>query len=196
MKIRVKQIADDEVEISFVADKPQAETSTPVLSIPTLEREAGERLKTLLKDAGGVLSARDCFQALSAVGCRIDEMNGSRVRRSAGVDCFQKEGRSWWFLEQPISDAALKLKTFLAAGERPASECVEHLGLPLNPQTEMTLWIVRRSAGVMVTQKDERSMWSLSPALMEIAESFNFEFDDGVELIDEDGCGWVGWGSR
>jgi hypothetical protein len=190
MKIRVKLIANDEVEISFETEKPQVRDSIPS-PIPTIEDEVGDRLKTILED--GVVAVRDYWASLSAAGYQPDRINLTRVRRAANVGSFQKDGQWWWFLSEPVRDAAVRLRDFLKDGERLASECVEHLGLHLShSRTEMTFWIIRRFAGVTVTQKGDQSYWSVSSEIVEIAESFNFE-DDRLELIEEDGCGYIGW---
>jgi len=194
LTLRVKQIADDELEIRILPASPQ--TGEPLVKIlPTHERvsqmrAAADALNTFLKN--GKRSARDCWEFLKGAGFETDEMNPTRLRQIAGVDTAQKERRSWWFLIAPIHAAADVLKTFLRDGERPATECEKHLRAVVPNIDDMNLWLVRRNAGVVAAQKDGQSFWFVSDQSVDIAESFHFEDDPRLELIDEDFCGHIG----
>jgi len=200
LTIRVKRINDNEVDITILPAKPAGEptlneepTTEKIITTHerlTQERGAAIELKNFLKD--GARYSLDCWAFLKSAGFKTDEMNPTRVRRYAEVEITRKEGKSWWFLSAPLREAAVELKNFLKDGERSASDCQQHLaGLNLD---EMNLWLVRKYAGVAVVQKDGQTLWFVSDQLVEITESFQFEDDDPrLELIEEDGCGSIGW---
>lgn len=197
LKIRVKRITDDEVEITilpkerdYVPPSPTTAESADAAPEPlpacSPERIAADKLKTFLVE-NGKWSASGCQEFLRGQGLSVDGLNFSRVRKMADVGHYQEGGRSWWFLISPIRAAAAELKKFLADGEHLESECREHLfvsGFKFSDERDRSF--VLKLAGAVATEKDGLDWWSLSDdGTVEIAESFDGFSFDGLELIEE-----------
>jgi hypothetical protein len=105
MTIRVKPLANGEVEIRFVPDAPKPPRMTQVEDIEglvqrpsmlSLEKKAAEVLRPFLQN--GQRSARECEEFLKDAGFKIEEMNMTRVRKNAGISFVFRERKGWWFL--------------------------------------------------------------------------------------------------
>ena len=115
MTFRVKQLSNNEFEISFVPQVPsRLPVSEPVeyelnhspKAAMIAEKSAAAMLRELL--TSGEKTSSECREFLSAAGLPVDAMNFGRVRRKAGASLQQRGGKCWWLLEpQPETRAAV-----------------------------------------------------------------------------------------
>jgi hypothetical protein len=112
MTFRVKQLSNNEFEISFV---PQVLSRLPVSEPVEYEPKpslaavkiAAVKLREFL---AGVerRTAAECIEHLKAGGFDLEKLNASRVKKVAGVTFQQREGKCWWVLgPQPETRAAV-----------------------------------------------------------------------------------------
>jgi len=149
------------------------------------------QLERLLAEAKTKLSKEE-FSSLKQWTAREVRMSWGVVKKEHTLEKFIPEELTQW------KKAALELKSFLKDGKRPALECQEYLK---SRGFEIGDWCrVRKYAGVETAKKERKSWWFLSSPSVEIIESCDegfrlcFAENSGLELIDEDNCGFVGWG--
>ncbi len=111
LRIRVKQIDDDELEITILSAKSAgndklttSEDHTHTVVATHQERRAATELTTFLKD--GRRSASECVEFLKGAGFNVEVMNFGRVRKCGDIGHWQREGKSWWALRSLSGELA------------------------------------------------------------------------------------------
>jgi hypothetical protein len=111
MTFRVKQLANNEFEISFVPQVPRL----PVSEEPPVELEpkpslaaakiAAVKLREFLAGVERRTSA-ECIEHLKAGGFDLTKLNPAIVKKMAGVTFELREGKCWWVLGPQVEPRA------------------------------------------------------------------------------------------
>jgi len=115
MTIKVKQLANNEFEISFVpqvsvlrlpvSEPVELELNPSRKATMSAEKIAVDKLREFLAGVERRTST-ECIEHLKAGGLPVETINLGRVRRNAGASNRLRDGKCWWVLEPQVETRA------------------------------------------------------------------------------------------